>query len=49
MKRDEKLPGKLSEREIDPKEIDEFYQNLETKIYKLRKTTDLSTFNVSKW
>ncbi|EIE40201.1 MSC_0620 family F1-like ATPase-associated subunit [Mycoplasmopsis canis] len=30
-------------------ELNKFYLNLETKIYKLRKSTDLSTFNVTKW
>lgn len=47
--RNDKLEVQLKEKGIDIKHINTFYSNLETKIYKLRKSTDLSTFNVTKW
>ncbi|WAM03807.1 hypothetical protein ONA22_02130 [Mycoplasmopsis cynos] len=44
-----KYEKELIAKNIDLNELNTFYQNLETKIYKLRKTTDLLTFNVSNW
>lgn len=45
----EKITNELSEKGMDISQINTFFNNLETKIYKLRKSADLSTFNVIKW
>lgn len=44
----EKITKELSEKGMDISQINTFFNNLETKIYKLRKSADLSTFNVIK-